>query len=752
MWTRIIAATTFTISCVLALPAQAAAPGTLSIHGTLSATAGGPVADGDYTLVFGLYASDKAATPVWTEGQVKAGVKSGRFTQVLGTVKPITAKVIAPLSPGWLGIKVGADPELPRIPLRSVPWALQAAAASGLQCSGCVSGAHLKAGSIGADRVAFTYAGSKTKGGPAASALDLQCTGCVSVGELKIDGDLDLGGNALKAKAITAASVSASTIAATTFVGDGSKLSGIKTAAGSCPAPDQVVKGIAEDGKLICTKVTSGLPPDGLDDISNGVLTNEFVDVIASGKAPVKIPDNNPTGVGDTIEVPDLGLAAKLWIEAHITNSDLSGLTVELYDPTNSKIVLYSKGSKGKVLKAKWPAPTKPISGDLGKWIGKNAKGKWRLRIIDTKHLNNGFDGAIESWSVGIQTVSSKKVEAKGKLIASGGLQFAVANKPPVPCNAENRGFAYLDDATNSLRICNGKEYFDMALTQPGTKDSPAVSCAELLKKKPTASSDNYWIDPDASGPISAFQVWCDMKTSGGGWTMALNLDTSDGHVMWWANDLWTNSTTYGDVATPFDGDHKSPAYSQMSATTELLLVVHEQGKIKGWRHFKRPNNKTLLAAMKTGDNTLIGSSVVASNFANVWSGERLVRQSTQLFANHCVNQGNGCVTASSGSSDGDRVGSHQGTPTGNTGGGLGNWHDMLYCCAGKKYDGKSCNGSAFRTTSEAQAGWAYNSQHGTFGTDSFGKMTGTQKDSGCGNANWAKANGVNYDYSIYLR
>ena len=71
--------------------------------------------------------------------------------------------------------------------------------------------------------------------------------------------------------------------------------------------------------------------------------------------------------------------------------------------------------------------------------------------------------------------------------------------------------------------------------------------------------------------------------------------------------------------------------------------------------------------------------------------------------------------------------------------------------CSGKKYGVKTCNGSAFRTTSEAQAGWTYSGQHGTFGTDSFGAMTGTQNDSGCQNANWAKKGNVNYDYSIYL-
>ena len=741
------------LACALASPALAAAPGTVALEGLLRTTDGGAVSDGDYSVTFALYASDKAAVPVWTEGQVKLSVKAGRFGAVLGTVKAITPAMLTALSPGWLGVRVAADPELTRVPLRAVPWAIHAAAAGELLCSGCVQSDHLKAGSIAADRVAFTWAGSKTKGGPASSALDLNCTGCVGVEELKIDGDLDLGGNALKAKAVTASTISAATISASAFVGDGSKLTGIQSISGTCKVAGEAVTGIAADGSLICSKVAVGLPPDGLDEISNGLLTNEFMNEIASGNAPTKIPDNNPTGVGDEIEVPDLGLAAGLWVDVHLTNSDLADVTLELYDPANKKYVLYDKSGKGTEMKVTYPEPTKPAVGDLGPWLGKNPKGKWRLRAVDTKHLNNTFDGAIEAWAIRIKIISDKQVEAKGKLIAGGGLQFAVASKPPLPCDAANKGFAYLDDNSNALRICNGKEYYDMALSQPGTQDSPAASCAALLKKKPSALSAIYWLDVDASGPKAAFPAWCDMKTSGGGWTLALNLDTSDGHVMWWGNALWTNTTVHGDVAKPFDGDLKSPAYVDLAGAGELLLVVHEQGAVKGWRHFKRPDTKTLLQVMQGGDNSLLGSSVMAANVGGVWQHERLVRVSTKLYANHCVASGGGCVSGSGGSPDGDRVGSNEGTPKDNDGGGLGNWHDMGYCCAGQSYgSGKKCNGSAFRTTSEAQAGWAYNDQYGTFGTDSFGKVTGTQNDGGCGNANWAKSSGVNYDYSIYIR
>ena len=38
---------------------------------------------------------------------------------------------------------------------------------------------------------------------------------------------------------------------------------------------------------------------------------------------------------------------------------------------------------------------------------------------------------------------------------------------------------------------------------------------------------------------------------------MALNLDTSDGHVMWWGHALWTDANLFGNVATPFASDFK---------------------------------------------------------------------------------------------------------------------------------------------------------------------------------------------------
>ena len=416
-----LAALLFVLPAAMALEASAAVPGTLAVYGTIKAQ-GGATPDGKYAATFSLYAAQTGGSAVWAEGLTPIEVKGGGFAHILGVTKPLTPALLVGLKEAWLGVSVDFAAEQPRVRLHTVAYAIQAATASGLDCSGCVGAKQLAPGAISVDKVGFTFAGSKTKGGPANAALDLQCTGCVSLSELKIDGDLDLGGNALKAKTVSASAISAQTVSAASFVGDGSKLSGIKTPAGSCQVKGQVVKGINPDGSLICVAGggAGGLPPDGIDEISNGLIFNQFVDS-AMSKAPVPIPDNNPIGVSDTIDFPDVGLAQKLTVYIEVENSDLAGVELTLYDPSNQKYLLLAKGAgQGNKLKTSYPDPTKTTTGDLTAWVGKNPKGKWRLKVTDEAFMNNQSDGAIKSWRIDIQTLSNKKIQIKGDLIVDG--------------------------------------------------------------------------------------------------------------------------------------------------------------------------------------------------------------------------------------------------------------------------------------------------------------------------------------------
>ena len=435
---------------VLALPAMASAvPGTLLLEGVLHGSGGGPAADGDYTVTFTVYDKQSGGAVLHQDKDVKVTVTGGRFTATIGAAKPVDGKVLNGKASAWLGIKIGADPELPVTALHSVPFALQAGTARALDCVGCIDGKKVAGGSLGPAQVNFAYAAAADgiKGGDAKSAKALKCTGCVGVDHLLFDKDVNLKDKTLTAAKVTSGSdvVAKGTVAAKEFIGDGSKLTGIKTPAGECKTAGEVVKGINPDGSLKCVKAMdpSALPKDGLKNSSNGLLSTQFNDPI-QGATNQKIKDNNPDGILTAINFPDIGIAQQIEVNVDIFNSDTADLAVFLFPPNapvlpakrssiinnyptapsidGSKYphyVLHMKkrfdpGNKT-TIKTTFPTKTKPISGDIHKdWLNKNIKGSWRLLIIDTAFLNNGDDGELKSWNITIQTLSNKQVEVNG--------------------------------------------------------------------------------------------------------------------------------------------------------------------------------------------------------------------------------------------------------------------------------------------------------------------------------------------------
>lgn len=111
----------------------------------LDPSTGAPKADGTYTMLFGAYTTPTGGSPLWTETK-DVTVARGIFSTLLGD----TASFPASLFNGqdlWLGISVGADPQMsPRQPLAYVPYAFYAANAKLLD--GNNAGAFASAGHI----------------------------------------------------------------------------------------------------------------------------------------------------------------------------------------------------------------------------------------------------------------------------------------------------------------------------------------------------------------------------------------------------------------------------------------------------------------------------------------------------------------------------------------------------------------------------------------------------------------------------
>ncbi len=525
----------FVVAAVLAaltVPALGA-PSVLNVQGVVRDTAGDP-ATGTFSVRFGLYAEELGGTELWSEIVPELAVEGGVFAAQLGHSPdhPLPAELFADTDDVWLGVRVEAQPELPRQRLVSVPYALAArqaltaTSALGLDCAGCVPVTALgfdpatqaELDALRANPLAglscnvgyllvYTATGWACTGDYVTWAAltnyvtEIELTGTLAnyVSSLDLAAVLenyptlgvlastlgsyvtasDLAG-VLEAYATTLQVTSMLSLYVTTvdladvlnnYVTHNALLSqlslyvtqldlsgvlanyvtngALTSALGSYVTQSEFNAALAELGPSLgelgcgegevpvfeggawqCGTALTELPPDGLDEISNNLLTNQFDDETASPTTPVAIPDGLVGGVVDTLTFPDLGIAQQLTVALHLTNSDLPHLRVVLTDPAGVSFVLWcgngvlgfaecTQTSAATEIHTTYP-PTAPALGNLSTWHGRNPAGQWALRVIDLGDQPGTTDGQILAWSVRTRTLSNQQVEVMGDLIVDG--------------------------------------------------------------------------------------------------------------------------------------------------------------------------------------------------------------------------------------------------------------------------------------------------------------------------------------------
>ena len=123
---------------------------------------------------------------------------------------------------------------------------------------------------------------------------------------------------------------------------------------------------------------------------------------------------------------------------------------------------------------------------------------------------------------------------------------------------------------------CDGTIDEDGAYGEDAT--CPGTSCEDVLAEiGATALDDVYWIDPYGPG---AYELYCDMSTSSGGWTLLGVFTNGDSTVSWVAADAdWVTATTFGDATTPsVNADAKSEAYNSLNI--DELLITDDAGTV----------------------------------------------------------------------------------------------------------------------------------------------------------------------------
>jgi len=86
-------------------------------------------------------------------------------------------------------------------------------------------------------------------------------------------------------------------------------------------------------------------------------------------------------------------------------------------------------------------------------------------------------------------------------------------------CDASTAGLVYLDTGSKRVRGCTGTAWVDFGVFPIGTQSNPAPTCKAILDAGDAGGSGTYWLDPNGGSTADAFQVECEMTTSGGGWS-----------------------------------------------------------------------------------------------------------------------------------------------------------------------------------------------------------------------------------------
>jgi len=106
-----------------------------------------------------------------------------------------------------------------------------------------------------------------------------------------------------------------------------------------------------------------------------------------------------------------------------------------------------------------------------------------------------------------------------------------------------------------------------------GSAENAGVDCADILADNPDAPDGTYWIDPDGLDGAEPFQVYCDMTTVGGGWTLVAKISAHDSQDNWgWNASLYKDEVILGNGTDLSKQDAKTRAYNEL-AGAELLIV-----------------------------------------------------------------------------------------------------------------------------------------------------------------------------------
>jgi trimeric autotransporter adhesin len=142
-------------------PAQITVPRLVQFNGTLKDSAARPIS-GAASVTFAIYAEQDGGSPLWSETQNVLADALGHYNVLLGsaTTSGVPADLFGTGQSRWLGVTIARQPEMSRVLMASVPYALKAGDADTL--GGLPASAYVTTQSLAAKPSTTLTPGSST--------------------------------------------------------------------------------------------------------------------------------------------------------------------------------------------------------------------------------------------------------------------------------------------------------------------------------------------------------------------------------------------------------------------------------------------------------------------------------------------------------------------------------------------------------------------------------------------------------------
>jgi len=243
-------------------------------------------------------------------------------------------------------------------------------------------------------------------------------------------------------------------------------------------------------------------------------------------------------------------------------------------------------------------------------------------------------------------------------------------------------------------------------------------------------------------------------------WRLALNIDTDDGNVVNYANTgFWEDETELGgatsDSGSALTQDYKDPSVFGSGVVSQVLVVVHNEGSMLGWRRWRTTQSHSSLRDYFTASGSnKCGASFSAGGSVQL-AAETIDAEEGSLDAQHepfVTNRGNNnelWINAGNGN-DYNRLSTVM-DPANNLGHGLGTAYDIRSCAVtNRPMADAQLHTDQLHWGSGGGIGGLIGTDHICGEGEARGNL-GPCPQGRCRHCPWTVPSGLQYDFAIYV-